>query len=75
MSLVLLFAVCVASMTAYWPLREFNMETGGFFMDDVACHSLLHGDGEGFQPGKWGYPNRWMVFVMENPMNMDDDCS
>ena len=31
----MLLAVCVA-MTAYWPLREFNMETGGFFMDDVA---------------------------------------
>ena len=38
----MLLAVCVA-MTAYWPLREFNMETGGFFMDDVACHSLQQG--------------------------------
>ena len=20
----------------------------------------------------WGYPNSWMVFLMENPMEMDD---
>eukprot|EP00435_Cladocopium_sp_Y103_P072511 s177_g40.t1 len=35
MSWLLLFAVCVASLTAYWPLREFNLEQGGFFMDDA----------------------------------------
>ena len=22
---------------------------------------------------RWGYPNSWMVFIRENPANMDDD--
>ena len=22
---------------------------------------------------KWGYPNRWMVYFMDNPIQLDDD--
>eukprot|EP00434_Breviolum_minutum_P042735 symbB.v1.2.038054.t1/scaffold5798.1/size23537/1 len=34
-SSVLLIGICAATLTAYWPVHEFNMEIGGFFMDDA----------------------------------------
>ena len=33
----MLIGICAATLTAYWPVHEFNMEIGGFFMDDASC--------------------------------------
>jgi hypothetical protein len=30
--------------------------------------------GVSWNGGTMGHPNSWMVFFMENPMKMDDDC-
>ncbi|CAK9088034.1 unnamed protein product [Durusdinium trenchii] len=32
---LLMVLMILASLLAYWPIREFNLETGGFFMDDA----------------------------------------
>lgn len=34
---MMLIGICAATLTAYWPVHEFNMEIGGFFMDDASC--------------------------------------
>ena len=43
----------------------------GITMDDLGIFGLFE-DFEGFH-SHGGTPNSWMVYVMENPTQMDDD--
>ena len=49
--------------TLLWSCEYTSFKSGGNYTYNLQLHGGFH---------KWGYPNSWMVIMMEHPIQMDD---